>query len=333
MQISDPNSLNHEILRDALSRHRQRINEDIIARAVSTLPFFERPTHFTAYVQKLDELWGAIASRPPGTVANHLYPYLKAAFLEDRLRLANDVDVQKSMTSNAELIERMDARLVPFDQETKKVWFGCKAARAPRLTEVLTLEKAEELTAGEKSLRPRKYDEKFHVLQAPDLFIPDLDFQRRKCGLRDVPLCVAFLDIDNFKITFNKEYGETHVDRHVLLPFMTGLEAHVFSQGAAYRFGGDEYAIIYPNVDRSLGTLLLYRFVDRLAGMSYIGVKEKLTVTIGIVEVSYDCPFTHREVLQKAEQAKNFGKEGEKGQVFGYLDDMMEKPAFLCREA
>ena len=52
-------------------------------------------------------------------------------------------------------------------------------------------------------------------------------------------------NIDKFK-DFNTKYGETQIDVRLLPRFMAALEAHVYSRGFAYRFGGDEYVVLLP---------------------------------------------------------------------------------------
>ena len=88
------------------------------------------------------------------------------------------------------------------------------------------------------------------VLELP-VFLPDLHYYRSKCGARDLPVAIAFMDIDKFK-DFNTTVGHTDVNRHVLPVFMGSVEAHIYGHGYAYRMSGDEYALLMPNADADL---------------------------------------------------------------------------------
>jgi diguanylate cyclase (GGDEF)-like protein len=162
---------------------------------------------------------------------------------------------------------------------------------------------------------PRQYDEKFHILQAPQLFLPDLAYFRAKCEDRETPLAIAFVDIDDFKSKFNTPHGETKVDRNVLPRFMQAMEAHAFHHGYAYRQGGDEYLILLPSLSRPLAVAFLDELRCKLADLAYPDVAEKTTASIGLCIVDSDCPLTDRELLDRANLAKQFAKENGKNRI------------------
>ena len=101
------------------------------------------------------------------------------------------------------------------------------------------------------TIQERAYDEKFQLLHAPTLFLPDLSYYRTICELRAVPVSVAYIDIDDFK-SFNTRYGETQVDRDVLPRFMGTLEAHLFFHSFAQHIllSGDESLPRFPEEAR-----------------------------------------------------------------------------------
>ena len=166
-------------------------------------------------------------------------------------------------------------------------------------------------------LQPRQYDEKFHILQAPQLFLPDLTYFRARCDDRETPLAIAFVDIDDFK-KFNTSHGETKVDRNVLPRFMQTIEAHLFHHGFAYRQGGDEYLILLPSLSRPLAVAFLDELRRKLADLAYPDVKEKTTVSIGLCIVDADCPLTDRELRGRANGAKQFAKENGRNCIATY---------------
>jgi diguanylate cyclase (GGDEF)-like protein len=153
----------------------------------------------------------------------------------------------------------------------------------------------------------RAYDEKFHILQAPALFLSDIQYYRTVCDLRRVPCSVAFIDIDDFK-KFNSEVTETEVDRSVLPPFMRTLEAHFFSHGHAYRQGGDEYLAILPAMSRRFAIEFFDELRCLIAALTYSSTNRKTTVSIGLCVAEPDCLLTDRELQQKANRAKEHAK-------------------------
>jgi diguanylate cyclase (GGDEF)-like protein len=187
------------------------------------------------------------------------------------------------------------------------------------MADFLTVERAEARLGVTAKRRPRQYDEKFHVLQAPTLFLPDLDHYRKRCGMRNVPLLIAYMDIDNFK-DFNSKFGETYVDLNLLPRFMAALEAHVYGRGFAYRFGGDEYAVLLPNSEASTGRDTMLRFRNRIGKIDYRGIPTRPTVSIGFCAVLPDCHFTNRELLRFVEQSKNFAKKNGRNCIATFRD-------------
>lgn len=245
---------------------------------------------------------------------------LKRVVLEERRRAAEAIDLPLQKAVDSTLIRELRATVRPFDQLMDEPWFKeASAATVPKLTDYLSVRHAERLLAETLVQRPREYDEKFHILEAPSLFLPDLAYYRARCRLRDRSVAVAFMDIDDFK-TFNTRYSETKVDLDVLTPFMEAIEAHVFIHGHAYRFGGDEYVVLLPNMTRPWAVEMLERLQERLSRAKYKGVKEAPTVSIGVCMVEPDCWLTDREVLECANAGKTRAKAAGKGSIAVYDD-------------
>jgi diguanylate cyclase (GGDEF)-like protein len=258
-------------------------------------------------------------------VPSALQPYLKRAILEERLRLANQLEESKLGVSNPETIQSLEGHLAPYAKVMKESWFlETRPIAMLRLMDVLTLERAERVLGSQLVLRPRVYNEKFHILQSHALFFPDLDYYRKTCGLRGVPVCAAFMDIDKFK-NFNTDHGETYIDRYLLPRFMEALEAHFYGRGNAYQAGGDEYLAIMPNVDAKQSREILEGLQARLRELSYVGISKPVTVSIGFCQVGSNCHLTNRELYQKAEQAKNYAKKHHRGSIATYEDELYER--------
>jgi diguanylate cyclase (GGDEF)-like protein len=252
-------------------------------------------------------------------VSPDLLPWLKCSITQGRLRVAVALDKVKGRVHNAQLLDQLDARLAPYTEQMTEEWFTqTKSANLPQLSNYLTIERVEALAPGR--LRERQYDEKFHILQAPDLLFADMDYYRVTCKCRGLPLVVAFLDIDDFK-SFNTKFGEADVDRSVLPRFMAALERHFFARGWAYRFGGDEYAVLLPNADKNAGEQLLRDLQKRISQIDYpTTVQKKPTVSIGFDEVMPDSFLTNGEILSRAVQAKTTAKNLGKNRVCAFAE-------------
>jgi diguanylate cyclase (GGDEF)-like protein len=257
-------------------------------------------------------------------VPKKLHPVLKRIVVETRLEVAREIEAKKEGTTNPDLLTALDQQLIAYDDFLRLPEIrDTETARVPLLREYLTLERVDAAIGSTTAFRQRVYDEKFHILMAPTLFLPDLDFYRKTCGMREVPILIAFMDIDKFK-DFNTEIGETNVDRHVLPVFMEHLERHVYARGYAYRYGGDEYAILLPNTKLEHGLPFLAQFQDRLKGVSFRGTDRRITVSVGCCEVNTSTRQTDRELLQKAEQAKNFAKQQGRDRIGSYRSELLE---------
>jgi hypothetical protein len=71
----------------------------------------------------------------------------------------------------------------------------------------------------------------------------------------------------------------------------------VFSRGHAYRFGGDEYLLLLPNMTQEWLLPFLSSLQRRIGESRFIGIESAPTVSTELVVVDADCWFTDREVL------------------------------------
>jgi diguanylate cyclase (GGDEF)-like protein len=242
---------------------------------------------------------------------------LKRLIVDERRRVAEEIDLPLQRAVEGQLIRMLRREIGSIEYLMEAPWFeSAVPQRLPRLTDYLSIRHAE-ASVAELELAPRTYDEKFHILEAPSLFLPDLRHYRRRCAFRGVPIAVAYLDIDDFK-EFNTRHTESTVDLNVLVPFMEAIEAHVFSHGHAYRFGGDEYVLTLPNQDADAAATFLRGLQARIAHAPYRGMHRAPTVSIGLAVVDVDCFLTDREIQARANLAKNHAKRTNKGGIASY---------------
>jgi diguanylate cyclase (GGDEF)-like protein len=244
-------------------------------------------------------------------------PLLKRVLIDQRREVAREIDVPLQKAVDGQVIKMLRRELHLLEHFMQGDWFAeTSALRVPALTDYLSIRHAEAALPDPLEPRPREYDEKFHILEAPSLFLPDLAYYRRRCRFRDAPIAVAYLDIDDFK-DFNTRHTETKVDLTLLAPFMEILEAHTFAHGHAYRFGGDEYVLLLPNATSDWAVAFVRALQQRIRDASFVGIDRAPTVSAGLVVVDVDCWLIDREVLGLANEAKNYAKAHAKGSVAG----------------
>ena len=333
-----------EITKGVINEAQNKLQEQLVSPLYAELPGISLQEVAADFFRKMRELAGfaneisiSLSARSPELpdLPGALVPLFKALFLGARLAKARELDQQQSKTTNPLVIAALESQLKTYDGVIREEWFQEAVPEYPlSLSDVLTLERVEQLDAG-SSFPQRQYDEKFHILQAPVLFLHDLHYFRGKCGVRVIPVSIAYLDIDKFK-DFNSEVGETHVDRHVLPVFMRALETHIYAHGYAYRFGGDEYALLMPNADTDLAITFVIGLRKRVAGLRFVGTDKSITISVGLCVADKDCHLTDGELLKKAERAKNFAKMEGRDRVAGYtgrLFDEAELQVFATPEA
>lgn len=262
----------------------------------------------------------------PVELASELLPFFKRVILAVRRKEAVEVERYKGKTHHPDILKELEDRLKPLDEILQQKWLrDVEPIKMPRLLDYLSIQQIENLDRYQVKLEGREYDEKFHILQAPRLFLEDLSYFRRKCEARGTSVVVAYLDIDDFKVNFNKRYGEVEVDRRVLPRFMQSLEALVFEHGYAYRYGGDEYVVLLPNLSYELGLHFLDYLRLHLSNIEYREIESRTTVSIGFCCIDSDCPLTDREVEERANTAKNFAKDNGKNRIATYMGNRYER--------
>lgn len=320
----------NRLLQDALAWFRQHLRQSLTAPIESQFPNWPLTREIQDLLRRTDRIdgfvinWGGERIPLDGLLEKltqedvELLPLFKRIVLVYRRHRASETEALAQKTFHLELAETLEEDVKALDGLSVAEGFDAIVPlRLPRLKDFLPVQYIESAEGGPVALRDRVFDEKFHVLQAPHLFLPDLGYFRAKCESRDAPLAVAFVDIDDFK-SLNTRHTESKVDRNLLPRFMQAIEAHVFHHGYAYRQGGDEYLILLPSLSRPLAIGFLDELRHKLAGLSYPDIAETTTVSIGLCVVDPDCPLTDRELLDRANRAKQFAKAQGKNRIATY---------------
>jgi diguanylate cyclase (GGDEF)-like protein len=321
-----------EIASKVIIGAQERLNAELTNPIYGVLPgvslqavaedFFKRMNELMTFANEMSMFLKTQLTEGP-ELNPTLVPLFKAFFLQARLAKARDIDQQRARTPYHKIITALDDQLKVYDGLIREDWFQAAAPDYPlSLRDILTLEQVEKMDAQPR-LPERQYDEKFHLLQAPGLFLEDLNFFRGKCGIRGLPLAIAFLDIDKFK-DFNTEVGHTNVNRNVLPVFMAAVEAQIYGHGYAYRESGDEYVLLMPNADSELALVFLKRLRSRVAALTCLGTERTITLSVGLCIADRDCFLTDEELKQRAEKAMVFAKDKGRNRIAGYTGKLFD---------
>ena len=129
----------------------------------------------------------------------------------------------------------------------------------------------------------------------------------------DLPLTLAFVDIDHFK-RINDAYGHLTGDRALLL-IAQELRAAIREIDRVGRFGGEEFLIIMPSTMLLDARQPLERLRERIAGLDWsaIGLDVRATVTIGATQ--YSPGETLEALVRRADLALYLGKGAGRNRV------------------
>lgn len=108
------------------------------------------------------------------------------------------------------------------------------------------------------------------------------------------PLSLIICDLDNFKI-YNDQYGHLAGD-DLLRELGELMKSYIRKSDTAFRYGGEEFAVILPHTDQNSALILSERLREAIGARNFI-IREKLqighiTISIGVAS----CPEDANEV-------------------------------------
>jgi diguanylate cyclase (GGDEF)-like protein len=141
------------------------------------------------------------------------------------------------------------------------------------------------------------------------------------------PFSLALVDIDHF-LQVNEGYGHLAGDR-VLQAIAGALRASAPQEAHLFRYGGDEFALIFPRLEREQAFLSLERARAEIEKLSVPAAEGQavtgLTISGGVSSYPIDGR-TETELMRKADQALYRAKFGGRNRIrLAYEERMVPK--------
>ena len=170
-------------------------------------------------------------------------------------------------------------------------------------------EKLRRLAARESSLA--RTDTRTQLPNAR-AFMEMLEAELRAARESGEAMCVAYLDLDNFK-QVNDRYGHAAGDE-VLQNVAAAIQRSIRGHDVAARLGGDEFAVLLRGVDPNVAQSVGERISARIREIGTRYAEAALGVTLGVAYLS-SLPESASAILQAADGAMYVGKTSGKGRV------------------
>jgi diguanylate cyclase (GGDEF)-like protein len=140
-------------------------------------------------------------------------------------------------------------------------------------------------------------------------FIERLMVEASRCRRSSQALCLAYLDLDNFKL-INDRHGHSAGDS-LLSEIGRALSSTIRAGDLAARLGGDEFAILFWNTDRGAVESIAQRIIDGIREVGRRYPDAGLGASVGIAHFER-VPESVEEILRRADntmyEAKSLGK-------------------------
>lgn len=134
-----------------------------------------------------------------------------------------------------------------------------------------------------------------------------------RCRRLNWGMGLAMIDADNFK-AINDTYGH-HVGDQVLQELAVRLQSTLRTFDSLCRYGGEEFALILPNVDQQQTHLICERLRNRVNGSPICCGEHKINMTVSIGTACFDTSKSLEEIIAQADDALYLAKKNGRNRV------------------
>ena len=229
----------------------------------------------------------------------------------------NKMERYAEQISQASRIEDITPVLGEVVQATRTMALDTRLAHA-ELTELRerTAEKQAEMTRLQKELDQASAQARHDPLTG-SLNRKGLDevMEREIARARrsDTPLCVALLDVDNFK-QLNDRLGHDTGDA-ALVHLANVVRAVMRPQDQLARYGGEEFVILLPDTTQEQGVEAMQRLQRELTTRFFLRNNEKVLITFSAGVAQMTPQETATETIRRADQGMYLAKRAGKNRV------------------
>ncbi len=132
---------------------------------------------------------------------------------------------------------------------------------------------------------------------------------------KEVPLCVALLDIDNFK-KLNDSKGHDAGDA-ALNHLVAVTRECMRGQDTLARYGGEEFVILMPDTTMENGIEAMMRLQRALTRQYFLAGNEQILITFSAGVAQFEADETPESAIKRADQAMYLAKRQGRNRVLG----------------
>ncbi|THF65674.1 diguanylate cyclase [Pseudothauera nasutitermitis] len=134
-----------------------------------------------------------------------------------------------------------------------------------------------------------------------------------RAARRRSPLCVALLDLDNFK-KLNDTYGHQSGD-DALTHLVRVVRENLRPQDSVARYGGEEFVLLYPDTELNEAAAALTRLQRALTTAFFLANNQKVFITFSAGVAAWNPGEALEAAAQRADAAMYRAKQGGKNRV------------------
>lgn len=132
---------------------------------------------------------------------------------------------------------------------------------------------------------------------------------------KETPLCIAMLDIDNFKMLNDRLGHETGDD--ALLHLVNITRDCMRPVDSLARYGGEEFVVLMPDTTLEQGIQTMRRLQRKLTKTFFLADSEKILITFSAGVAQMTSEEAGAEAIKRADQAMYLAKRAGKNRVVG----------------